>query len=187
MRPATLWPRATCLQPRAPCIHVSRGLADLFGMAPGLDFAHILDQKIDDARQAAARRAGGTPLGRFWTADPALSIRLPGNPVRSASGRRAYPPAGVSSPARTVVVRSGAPSRVLSLRTAVQREAADVIERLGGPRFGRVCFEDEVKGAYRVLARRLHPDAHPTALPEERRRLAAAFASLSTAYRTLVA
>lgn len=156
-------------------------------MAPVQDFAHILDQKLDDARQAAARRTGSAPLGRFWTADPALGFRLPGHPVRSVSGRQAYPPAAAGAPTRAVVVGDGAPSRVVSLRTAAQREAADLIERLGGPRLRRVCLEDEVRRAYRALARRLHPDAHPTALPEERRRLAAAFASLSVAYRTLVA
>jgi hypothetical protein len=156
-------------------------------MAPGLNFAHLLDQKLDDARRAAARRTGDAPFGRFWTADPALSFRLPGDPVRRASGRRAYPPVGAGSPASAAVVRDGAPSRVLSLRTAAQREAADLIERLGGPRLRRVCLEDEVRHAYRVLARRLHPDAHPTAVPEERQRLAAAFASLSVAYRTLLA
>lgn len=156
-------------------------------MAPGPDFAHILDQKLDDARRAAARRTGDAPFGRFWTADPALSFRLPGDPVRPVSGRRAYPLAAAGSPARTVVVRDGAPARVLSLRTAAQREAADLIESLGGPRLGRVCLEDDVRHAYRVLARRLHPDAHPTAPPEQRRHLAAAFASLSNAYRTLVA
>ena len=45
---------------------------------------------------------------------------------------------------------------------------------------------DEVKRAYRRLARALHPDVHPNASPEELRELERRFAAVSAAYRRLV-
>ena len=45
---------------------------------------------------------------------------------------------------------------------------------------------DEVKRAYRRLARALHPDVHPNASPEELRDLERRFAAVSAAYRRLV-
>jgi hypothetical protein len=46
---------------------------------------------------------------------------------------------------------------------------------------------DEIKRAYRRLARTVHPDAHPQASDEERRTLSERFAALTDAYRKLVA
>jgi hypothetical protein len=45
---------------------------------------------------------------------------------------------------------------------------------------------DEIKRAYRRLARALHPDVHPTASPDERKELERRFAAVSAAYRRLV-
>ncbi len=45
---------------------------------------------------------------------------------------------------------------------------------------------DEVKRAYRRLARELHPDRHPSASPEDQRELERRFAEVSAAYRRLV-
>jgi hypothetical protein len=47
--------------------------------------------------------------------------------------------------------------------------------------------EQEVKRAYRHLARTYHPDLHPNATDEERKQLALRFAEVTAAYRTLVA
>jgi molecular chaperone DnaJ len=46
---------------------------------------------------------------------------------------------------------------------------------------------EEIKRAYRQLARSLHPDTHPHATDSERRALQARFSELTDAYRTLVA
>lgn len=46
---------------------------------------------------------------------------------------------------------------------------------------------DEIKRAYRRLARAVHPDLHPGASDEERRALQARFVEITDAYRALVA
>jgi DnaJ-domain-containing protein 1 len=46
---------------------------------------------------------------------------------------------------------------------------------------------DDIRRAYRRLARSLHPDLHPQASDEERRSLSLRFAEVSEAYRTLCA
>ncbi len=46
---------------------------------------------------------------------------------------------------------------------------------------------DDIKRAYRRLARSLHPDTHPTATDAERRALQERFVQVTEAYRTLVA
>jgi molecular chaperone DnaJ len=46
---------------------------------------------------------------------------------------------------------------------------------------------NEVKRAYRRLVRTYHPDLHPDATHDERKTLAAKFAEVTAAYRSLVA
>ena len=45
----------------------------------------------------------------------------------------------------------------------------------------------EIRRAFRQVARRLHPDLHPHATPEERRALESELARITAAYQTLVA
>ena len=51
---------------------------------------------------------------------------------------------------------------------------------------GEGAGADEVKRAYRRLARALHPDVHPDASPDELRELERRFAAVSAAYRRLI-
>ena len=51
---------------------------------------------------------------------------------------------------------------------------------------GEGANAEEVKRAYRRLARALHPDVHPNASPDELRELERRFAAVSAAYRRLV-
>jgi hypothetical protein len=51
---------------------------------------------------------------------------------------------------------------------------------------GEGANAEEVKRAYRRLARALHPDVHPNASPDELRDLEHRFAAVSAAYRRLV-
>jgi DnaJ-class molecular chaperone len=45
----------------------------------------------------------------------------------------------------------------------------------------------EIRRAFRQVARKLHPDAHPHASDEERRALESQLAQVTAAYQTLVA
>jgi curved DNA-binding protein CbpA len=47
-------------------------------------------------------------------------------------------------------------------------------------------WDDDLRRAYRELARRYHPDRHPHLPAAERTRLAAQFADVTAAYRTLI-
>jgi hypothetical protein len=49
------------------------------------------------------------------------------------------------------------------------------------------CGEEEIKRAYRRLVRGCHPDLHPLATPEERRRLEERLTAVTAAYQALVA
>jgi DnaJ-domain-containing protein 1 len=51
---------------------------------------------------------------------------------------------------------------------------------------GEGASADEIKSAYRRLARALHPDVHPHASADELRELERRFAAVSAAYRRLV-
>ena len=61
---------------------------------------------------------------------------------------------------------------------------ANAYRALGLP-FGAESIE--VKQAYRRLVRMVHPDMHPGATQEEKRALSQRFASVTAAYRALVA
>jgi hypothetical protein len=61
-----------------------------------------------------------------------------------------------------------------------QKEALALLE------LGAGASADEVKRAYRRLARALHPDAHPTATVDELRELERRFAAVAAAYRLLL-
>jgi molecular chaperone DnaJ len=60
-----------------------------------------------------------------------------------------------------------------------RREAYALLE------LGDGASADDVKRAYRRLARALHPDAHPSANDDERRDLERRFAAVAAAYRRL--
>ena len=61
---------------------------------------------------------------------------------------------------------------------------SDPYEVLG---VSREASEQDIKKAFRRLARELHPDLHPLATDEERRDLEVRFAEVAAAYKTLVA
>lgn len=156
-------------------------------MGPTVDFARVLDETLEDARRAAAARPAVPLPGGFWMRNPGLGFELAGGTVPPVRHLHRFHLAG--GPRLGSVVRPrppGAP-RLVRIGSAEQREAAEVFERLGGPRLGPVVFEDALRRAYRVLARRWHPDAHPACRPDERRRLTSAFAELTAAYRRLMA
>jgi DnaJ-class molecular chaperone len=71
--------------------------------------------------------------------------------------------------------------------TPAQRTALSVLRRYGATDLSGDMAEADLKRAFRTLARRYHPDCHGHASSDERARLAAAFADVAAAYRTLLA
>jgi len=69
--------------------------------------------------------------------------------------------------------------------TLAQRQAVDEMTSLGaclGPDFS----DDDLRGAYRQLARRYHPDRHPACSEGEKARLGALFARAHASYHLLL-
>jgi DnaJ domain len=75
--------------------------------------------------------------------------------------------------------------RIHTFRVDPRRAAA--LRTLGLPQDEDAIDPGDVKRAYRKLARETHPDLHPAASDEERRRLSVCFAAATAAYQTLVA
>jgi DnaJ-class molecular chaperone len=61
-----------------------------------------------------------------------------------------------------------------------------MLRRLGADFLTDRFTNGELKSAFRVLARRFHPDRHPGSSDAERSHLARSFAAACDAYRTLV-
>jgi hypothetical protein len=70
--------------------------------------------------------------------------------------------------------------------TPAQRVALDHLREAGAANLDRSFTPDTLKQAFRQLALRYHPDRHPGCSEHERRRLAATFAGVHDAYRTLL-
>lgn len=82
--------------------------------------------------------------------------------------------------------RQASPPRSAHPLTATERRAFNELVALGADlpiNFTRA----DLRRSFRSLARRYHPDRHPTSTPADRARLAAAFASVSDHYRCLTA
>jgi hypothetical protein len=83
------------------------------------------------------------------------------------------------------------PERVARIRparrlTKAQLEALNTLQRLGASTLTQDFSGDQLRAAYRALAKRYHPDGRPGSSPAETARLASTFASLCDAYRELI-
>jgi hypothetical protein len=115
-------------------------------------------------------------------ADARISFRVAVRAPRGALGSRAGGPLG---PTEFLHGRRRARERaghVAAARTPSTDEGAwHVLGLEPGAQ------AEDIRRAYRRLARHLHPDLHPEATDEERRSLSVRFAEVSEAYRTLCA
>jgi hypothetical protein len=134
--------------------------ADFFGV-PAAPFAHVLDRLIDAGLGSSATT---TTAGILTAPLAGLPQALP----YAATVFRAAPP----------------PARHRRRLTANQRLALDTLRR-NGARLSDDFLASELKSAFRVLARGLHPDMHPHASDQERAWLAAAFHETRDAYEQL--
>jgi hypothetical protein len=178
-------------------------------MAAGDDFARILDDKVG----AKPRQPVSPPLSRppsIWRSDPSVIFRhfavavprLPkgawaidgtGRVCAGAAQRlaRADRPLSFDSrPDASIPYGSrpdGAAHRTRTVRvfSAAELSAVDRLRRLGATRLPIDCSDGDIRSAYRALARRYHPDAHPQATARDRANYARLFAEVSDAYRLL--
>jgi hypothetical protein len=99
----------------------------------------------------------------------------------AARCRSRFPCAAYGVPATAAPTRCRVPRQL----SAAERRAANQLRRLGATGLDDDFSTADVKRAYRVLARRFHPDAHPDATDAERAYLADAFGRITTAYHEL--
>jgi hypothetical protein len=163
-------------------------------MRPGPDFRQILDEKLEGAVFTQASRHE-SPSSGTWGPGP-RPVFLFGD-LRSgfsAGPPRAASTSGASAWTPVYGARPGAQSGGAGLRagdrparrlTPAQTHALDTLCALGAGLLSDTYTDAELKSAFRVLARRFHPDRHPGSSDAERARLARAFASACDAYRTL--
>ncbi len=129
----------------------------------------VLD-KLPDARisfRVAVRVPRGALTGRLTPGSPRAPWDPPLAPHEFLHGRRRLRERSGQSPSPPPKANEQSSWRVLGLPPGAQ--------------------VDEIKRAYRRLARTVHPDLHPDASDEERRALQARFVEITDAYRTLVA
>jgi hypothetical protein len=129
----------------------------------------VLD-KLADARvsfRVAVRVPRGTLTGRASTTASHAPWDPPLAPHEFLHGRRRLRERNAQTPVPSRPSRDASSWRVLGLPPGAQVE--------------------EIKRAYRRLARTVHPDLHPGVSDEERRALQARFVEITDAYRTLVA
>jgi hypothetical protein len=148
------------------------------------DFQAVLEGVLGSAAAmpTPARRScvAGTPdpgllLSLFGWGSPALMPR--GSDELRARGVDELPALGSSPPA------SVTPRRILTL---AQHAALDHLRTAGATDLDATFTLDSLKQAFRQLALRYHPDRHPGCTERDRRRLAATFAGVHDAYRTLL-
>ena len=154
------------------------------------DFQAVLEGVLGGAAPASA------PFGRSCianTPDPGLLLSLlravstgleaRGSARWEATGLRGwYRSPGPSRPAAAAPVHVPPPRPL----TPAQRVALDHLREAGAASLDHSFTPDTLKQAFRQLALRYHPDRHPGCTDRERRRLAATFASVHDAYRTLL-
>jgi hypothetical protein len=83
-------------------------------------------------------------------------------------------------------VRPAPPVRPRRILTPTQQQALEDLVRHGAT-LGVDFTDGELRSAFRALARRYHPDRHPESEALEQARLSRTFASLTDAYRHLIA
>ena len=148
------------------------------------DFQAVLDGVLAGAAAAPASFRHSCVTN---TPDSGLLLSLLGvAPLRSGGApMRNVPGAGRLHAPRISSVRQARPAPPRPL-TSAQREALTHLREAGASTLDDAFTPDTLKQAFRQLALRYHPDRHPGCTEHDRRRLAAAFAGVHDAYRTLL-
>ena len=159
-------------------------------MRHAVPFAQVLDDAVAAANASSVRRpapASALPraIGFFE-----FTIRGAQPPRIAPLGRSTYdivaePRPLRASPDPAPGRGSFATSKRTRRLTRVQQRAVDDLVSLGA-RLGAEFTIDELRGAYRQLARRYHPDLHPGSTDGEKARLNALFSKAHDSYHTLL-
>lgn len=143
-------------------------------------FAEVLDRTLAawPARAEAPPPVYASRVAPFLATLDGHVVSIHATPYarRVAPAATGRPPATAPRPPR--------PPRPPREMTPAERDAARLMVELGAdlpPDF----TDDELRRAFRALARRWHPDRHPGATPAEHARLARTFTAVMTAYRCL--
>jgi hypothetical protein len=148
-------------------------------MAPAAAFTEVLDQVV----------------GRFQPSEPLAAGRPhPGITTRSlfwfegaTSMPNRVPPITTPATARAGTLHSENIETVVRSGRSLTSQQRDALDRFGhfGANLRADYTRDELRSAFRSLARCFHPDRHPGMGPAEKERLAATFSLLKTAYEEL--
>ncbi len=160
-------------------------------MAGGVTFAAVLEDKLrgSESEPAATPHPRGrqVPTVQAFVFEFAAAASNLGSPrpahlysVDSELSRSAEP-AGFGRPRYAHERPSSLPKRILSSRG---RAALDQLNALGAA-IGADFTVQELRQAFRALARRYHPDRHPNSSAIEKARLSRQFVQLHDAYREL--
>src|SRR4051812_18449598 len=140
-------------------------------------FADVLERKLTTEERPAAGRQRETamPIATM----PLFSLDPP-SALKAAPGG-VVPFAAVISP----ISKPSSP-RARRLLTPLQRQALECLVAAGAALDADAGFSaDEIRRAFRQLARRYHPDRHPHSTAADKARLSRVFADLLDAYRPL--
>jgi DnaJ-domain-containing protein 1 len=190
-------------------IHVARGLVvavELDGAAASLAELLRRERAVDDdvlrrslLRAMASRRLHGEVLVDEFRLSPAvvglalrrqLLVRL--SSLDQLGDARISFRVAVRTPRGALHERPLEPREFLYGRRRARERAVATVAHEESPAWSVLGLSpgadpDEIKRAYRRLARSVHPDLHPQATPEERRALEVRFSRIHEAYRALVA
>jgi DnaJ-domain-containing protein 1 len=157
-------------------------LVEAEGVRAGRVHRIYLDRgRVDDVDTTLPRDADrerlGARLDALFRISEAL-IRFRTRMPRRGAGARPLDPSEFL-PNRPRARERGGPA------TVSRRERTIRALRVLG--LGPGARPEDVREAFRRMARESHPDRHPGASPEERRRLLSRFSELSAAYHTVIA
>lgn len=150
-------------------------------MRAAAGFSQVLDEKLGAIPPSPERpwQTGcATPASAFWGFRP--DGVLSGATVLGTRWAAAYGHSEAAPPAPR-------PPRAARSPAPPQDAALDRLRALGATDLGSDFTPDELRRAYRVLARTYHPDRFQGLTPEAQARLAASFAEVTEAYRLLQA
>jgi hypothetical protein len=165
-------------------------------MRHAVPFAQLLDEAVA-AATVASSRPGSTPSTAFPRAVGFFEFTVGAQPVPRIVPHTPSTYQIVAEPGVNAQLPNANSQTFVSWKwergslraekrlTPAQRKAVDELRSLGAS-LDADFSAHELRGAYRQLARRYHPDLHPTSTEREKARLSALFTRAHASYQTLL-